>query len=323
MRPKHCSSGALLLGLLLAPAAWAQCAACSNPSFQAADDPAALLTDKLPGWTMRAGLTYAYVLAPDVQVGPDPVANVEGRQTRLQALTLQAEGTAPTGTALGLSLPWGWLESRGNGRVFDDQGAGDLDLRVRQNVSQLTGVPRGLPVVRLGVGVVAPTGSYSRSSDPGAAGRSSSQYASLGRGTWWGQAEADLLQRLPLQIAILAGVHLRQALADAPDGFRWGREVRARLGGAWEAWPEHVRLTLNLERLSRDPSSEVLGGERVDSISTGGTWWVLAPAVTALLPRGLEWTAGVRLPLAQNVRGLQNVETVHVYAALAWSAADE
>jgi len=117
---------------------------------------------------------------------------------------------------------------------------------------------------------------------------------------------------------LLAGMATRYGLNDAPDGFAWGREVRARGGAALTL--RRVQVVLAVDQLWREQSTEVLGGARVPSISTGGSWLSLTPAVRVELDKGFALSVGARVPLRRDVEGLQNVEELNGFAVVSWSA---
>lgn len=317
MRSWRCIEFLVLL-LCLAPLdALGQCAACSNPNFGGGASDLGLAKPGRPlasELRLRTGLTYALVDAPRVFVGTAEVANSERRTSTAQSLVLSTDAQHRRGTGVGVLLPFATVRGSVNARTQRDTGLGDVEWRLRQDLAPLLDLPRWR--LALAAGTVAPTGTYTRSSTD--AVRQSNQYASLGRGTWWLLADGEAAGRLGKQFMLLAGVQTRWPLGDAPDGFRWGREVRARAGGAIDVLDERLQLTLTGEWLERAQGSEVFGSDRVPAISTGGAWWSVVPAVRVQVARALAASAGARVPVYRDVKGLQNVDDVNVFATLAW-----
>lgn len=314
--------GVLAIACLLPLRASAQCAACANPNFSSGSNDLGRMMqagrdDHTP--RLRVGLVAGTAQSPDVFVDSRRVDNTEDRTSATKSVTLLAEFETGTGAGLGLVVPWGHIVSRGNGQRFVDSGVSDLELRARQDMGELVGVHGDAwPRLILALGGVAPTGSYSRSSNPADAFRSTSQYASLGRGVWWLMGDADVLANLGSGFGILGGVGGRMALGDADDGFAWGFEWRVRAGAVAALFDDRLQIVATIEQQRRARSSEVLGGERVPSISTGGVWLDLVPAVQVRVIPGVSIDIGGRVPLWRRVEGLQNVESWSVFAGLSW-----
>lgn len=317
MRSWRCTEAigiAVLWGMLVPGPAWSQCAACSNPNLGGGGaELARTLGDGERKTQVRSGLSWAYVDSPDVFVGTQRVDNAEKRSASVQSLLLSVDAEHRTGFGLSGVLPAGTVVSRVNGKEYRDTGLSDLELRARQDVL----APWGPSRLRLlpALGVAMPTGTYTRSSSNQA--KTTNQYASLGRGAWWFLADVDASLRLPRAVTLLGGVSVRTALDDAPDGFRWGREVRARLGGAWDLGP--VQVAVALDQLWREQSTEVFAAQRIPSISTGGSWLGLTPAVRLKLGETWALSAGSRIPLRRDVQGLQNVETWNGFVNVSWT----
>ncbi len=316
MRSWRCiETWAVLVLSCLPSAARAQCAACTNPNLAGggADFAGGLGRKSAPEHRLSAGLAWAYVQSPDVFVGTQKVVNAEARSSTVQSVLLSLDAEHRRGTGIAALLPAGTVVSRVSGRQYRDTGISDLELRGRQDLMALLGASRLRIVPALGLAM--PTGTYSRSS--GNVAKSTNQYASLGRGAWWLLADLDATLRVSERWTLLSGIASRHAMNDAPDGFAWGREVRARGGFALNLG--RVQVAVALDQLWRAQSTEVLGGDRVASISTGGAWLSLTPALRVDVGQGLALAVGARLPLWRDVLGLQNVEGLNGFAAVSWS----
>ncbi len=192
-----------------------------------------------------------------------------------------------------------------------DPGLGDLDLRGR-----FLGQPASRVVLGLNAGVVLPTGRYSPRS--GALALSAAAQAlTPGRGTSWavveGQARWSVIDRLTLGLSVEG----RLPVADAPDGFRWGPELRSAIDAQVRVG-ELVFFGLGLETQWRGTSSveDPFLGARVDSGSTGGVVLAALPGVTVRLPAGIFVQASARVPLYQALSGLQFNQGLGVFAGV-------
>jgi hypothetical protein len=314
MRSWHCIDISVFFVCLWSSAAWGQCAACSNPNLGGGGADLALALDRGEATTrIRSGLSWAYVSSPDVFAGTQRVDNAERRSSTVNSFLLSVDAEHRSGFGLSTLLPAGTVVSRVNGREYRDTGMSDLELRTRQDVWALFGPSRLRLVPALGLAM--PTGTYTRSRN---LANTTNQYASLGRGAWWLLADLDATVRLPASFTLLTGLSLRSVLDAAPDGFQWGREVRARLGGAYDLG--RVQVALALDQLWREQSTELFAGQRIDSISTGGSWLGLTAAVRVNLGKAWALSVGTRIPLRRDVRGLQNVEGLNGFVTLAWTA---
>jgi len=127
---------AVLVGVALPTAGWAQCAACTNPNFAGggADLAAALGRKSVPEHRLSASLAWAYVPSPDVFVGTQRVVNAEARSATVQSVLLSVDAEHRKGTGVSALLPVGTVVSRVSGRQYRDTGLSDLELRIRQDL---------------------------------------------------------------------------------------------------------------------------------------------------------------------------------------------
>jgi thiol-disulfide isomerase/thioredoxin len=193
-----------------------------------------------------------------------------------------------------------------------DPGLGDLDARVRYRAQ-----PGGRLVLAANVGVVLPTGRYAPRS--GALALSAAAQAlTPGRGTTWAVAEAQARLTTIERLSVGLGLEGRAPSSDAPDGFRWGPEVRCTVDGQFRLPGNRVFLSLGVEGQWRATSSvdDPFLGTRVDSGSTGGLVIAALPGLTVQLPLGLFAQLSARIPLAQSLSGLQFNQGLGLFAGV-------
>ena len=230
---------------------------------------------------------------------------------------LELRAAAPTGTSLDLQLPFGTLVERSLELHREDTGVGDLEVRVRQSAAPL--VPWRRVALGLALGAVAPTGGYVARSDAANLPPEAS-YLTLGRGTTWWLAEGDARTTVTPRVATFAQLSARGPLARTRDGFAWGSEVRATLGGQLARVRPWLGLLLSTDVVWRDGATEPdpFSGGRIDSASSGGWQWSLSPAVTFATAWPLAVVAGARVPIASDVVGNQLVPELGGFVAVAY-----
>lgn len=268
-------------------------------------------------WSASSRLGYSYVPYGRLQSGRAEVENLTGLGIDVHLGTLQAQVGSPLGLSLELQLPFGALASRSGGTSRTDSGVGDLELRLRQSLRAL-----GVPSVRVGAGLVLPTGDYSARS--GAANLApEASYLTLGRGTAWWLADVEAAAALGARASLWAQLSGRGPLGRTDDGFAWGKEARAVLGGRLRTpWPR-VTALLSSELQWRGGASEPdpFSGGRTASANAGGWQWSASPAIGLALGQGLTLAAGLRVPLIAEVTGRQLVPQVGTFLGLSYSYA--
>ncbi len=193
-----------------------------------------------------------------------------------------------------------------------DPGLGDLETRLRYRAQ-----PAGRLLLAANAGVVLPTGRYAPRS--GALALSAAAQAlTPGRGTTWAVAEGQVRLTIVERLNVGLSLEGRAPLADAPDGFRWGPEVRLTGDGQLRLPGDRVFLGLGVEAQWRATSSvdDPFLGQRVDSGSTGGLVVAALPGVTVQLPLGLFAQVSARVPFVQVLSGLQFNQGLGVFAGL-------
>jgi thioredoxin 1 len=260
---------------------------------------------------------------------------------RLRAHVLSVEAGVDAGTGWGLQLmaPLVRADSR---RQWDgvgpqtgtdaagtplmesgDQGLGDVELRLRGELGALLGGV-GWPRLWLHAGGVAPTGHFIVKGTA-----DTSRYVSVGRGVAWALAGLDVADSLGARWGYLAqaSVRLPFGTLTGNDGylFRWGPEARLYAGPSLVLVPDLLTLTSGVEWQWRDSGEEQMSSsaELLPFANGGVDLWTASAGLHATLPVGApsSLTASLigRLPLYQEVRGIQPVPGPSVFAALSWS----
>ena len=266
---------------------------------------------------MATRLGYTYVPYGRLQQGRTTAPNPNGLGIDVHLGTLQVIATAPTGTSLDLQLPFGSLVTHTLGTSRTDNGAGDLELRLRQSANALLRIPR----VALGVtvGAVLPTGPYVERS--GAANLPpEASFLTLGRGTTWGLLELDGRSQIATRVSAIAQLTMRIPLARTKDEFDWGSEIRATVGAQVTILPwltTMIATDLHWRGGSTEP--DPFAGGRLISANNGGWQGSLTPSLTAALPMGFAITAGARLPVYLDVTGNQLVPQLGAFTALSYT----
>jgi thiol-disulfide isomerase/thioredoxin len=143
----------------------AQCATCGNPAVAVGD------TDLSKAFgtrgaqrdvEARVGLMYGYSTVDRYFDGDSKTSNFNDFHMDMQLVMLTGQADLRTGTGLSFVLPWAHLN--GSQRFVGettDQGLGDLELRLRQDLtSLLTSPSRYVPRIIVSAGLAAPTGTY-------------------------------------------------------------------------------------------------------------------------------------------------------------------
>lgn len=266
---------------------------------------------------MAARLGYTFVPYRRLQQGRTTAPNPNGLGIDVHLGTLQVNATAPTGTSLDVQLPFGALVTHSLGTSRTDNGAGDLEVRVRQSANALLRIPRfGLGVT---FGAVVPTGRYVERS--GAANLPpEASFLTLGRGTTWGLCELDGRTQVASRVASIAQLSMRTPLTRTKDEFDWGSEIRATVGTRITLWPWlSFMLATDVQWRGSSTEPDPFAGGRLMSANNGGWQWSLTPSLTTTLPMGFSLTAGARLPVYLDVTGNQLVPQLGGFMALSYS----
>ncbi len=266
---------------------------------------------------MATRLGYTYVPYGRLQQGRTTAPNPNGLGIDVHLGTLQVIATAPSGTSLDLQLPFGSLVTNSLGMSRTDNGAGDLEVRVRQSANALLRIPRfGVGVT---VGAALPTGPYVERS--GAANLPpEASFLTLGRGTTWGLLELDGRTQLATRVNALAQLTMRVPLARTRDEFEWGSEVRVTVGTRLTILPWlSTMIATDVQWRGGSTEPDPFAGGRLMSANNGGWQGSLTPALTATLPMGFAITAGARLPVYLDVTGNQLVPQLGAFTAISYT----
>ncbi len=276
-----------------------------------------------PQTRVRAGLTYAYAYGDQPYGGKRALPSYDHFSISLQLVTLSAAIDHASGLGASLLLPSGRIRSDSDSRHTDDYGLGDLELRARSDVFRLLGLDgRWLPRLQLTAGLAAPTGPYVSKLQVTQLqpGQQLDKTLSLGRGTWWLLADAELYGRFVEQLGWFAALRTRTPLADCNDGFRWERETAVSGGLSGQLWPKRLQASLSVDWLQRKMPSELdWQGVRVDSASVGGEYVDLTASLRGQLTDQIALDLTGRKPLWRDVLGLQTPPAYWVFVGLSWS----
>jgi len=287
-------------------------------------------------WTqpvrVRTGLVYGYSDSTRLYSGKIDVTNGVGYRLRLQLLSLMVSAEHERGTGLGLVLPYGLIDriDRTGFAETHDQGLGDLEARVRQDITSLFApTSRWWPRLVLSGGAVAPTGPYIAKqnvwSGIGPKPPPQDRYASLGRGVWWLLTDAELFGSIGEHVGYYAAVWNRFALNQAVNGFDWGPERRVSLAASYRVWPDHLGASFGVDWQWRGHSTEIVWDPllakdvRKDYISGGGDWIDLVPSLRGEWSDNLSSTLTVRAPVYRNVHGTQGIQNTGIYLGVQYA----
>ncbi|MBA3463813.1 MAG: thioredoxin family protein [Deltaproteobacteria bacterium] len=267
-------------------------------------------------WSASGRVGYTFVPYGKLQQGTKEAANPSALGVDVHLGTVQLQLAAPTGTTLDLQLPFGSLITSTIADRRTDNGAGDLEIRIRQSLRRML----RQPALSISGGMVLPTGGYvARSGAANLAPEAS--FLTLGRGVAWWIAEAD--GRLPIGRSTSVFVQLsgRGPVSRTEDGFAWGTEMRATAGAQVSSIRPWLSLLLSSDVQWRDGASEPdpFSMGRLTSSNAGGTQWSLSPAVVVSLPGDVSVIAGLRIPLLSDVTGNQLVPQIGGFFAVSYA----
>jgi thiol-disulfide isomerase/thioredoxin len=328
-------------------AATAQCATCGNPAVSTTGIDLTRITEggMAPRHFVRngVGLSYTWIDFDTFRAGyfgSRVLTPIEREQQniaknyrlRLQMVSLDVSADLYNGTGVALTVPFGAVNSRTldypDGRT--EYGLGDAELRVRQNLTALLigETSRYTPQITVTAGVVAPTGPFVAANEDITTGTVSgdldARYVSLGRGQWWYLAEVDIAGALSDRLGWFTSFGYRSAIkryeADNGYAFRWGNERRLTFGATVQVLKRWLTLTLAGEWQQRDAAREWYDGD--DDFShfgtVAGTFTTFMPGVQTTLVDGVSLLAMARVPVTQQVEGVQVVPSTGLTVNVAW-----
>jgi hypothetical protein len=302
------------LSLFAAREAAAQCTTCSPLSLPSGS----LVGQDLEAarrsqWSVVAQGTTGWVGFPHQVADNARIATRESARFDLFSASVQASALHRSGLGIDAVMPFGILASRVGSERRQDSSLGDLELKPRAT----TVVARTLRLTASG-GAAFPTGSYTERSGPGALG-DAARALTIGRGVFWGIAEVEGRLEPVRRIALTASAAGRVPLDDAPDGFRWGPELRT--SGEFEARPiERLGLAIGSELSLRGAGSIVdpFLAERVRSSNVRATILSLTPSARLRFESGVFASVTGRVPIYQDLEGLQFRQGPGLFASIGY-----
>ncbi|MSQ84492.1 MAG: thioredoxin [Myxococcales bacterium] len=264
---------------------------------------------------LRAGLMGGVAMSDQVFARDEelPDADVGRFRQRAWLVALQAGADWPFGLGASLMLPAGRVVTTSDTGNVDDSGLGDMELRLRQDVTALLSVVDPWPRLSLTAGLVAPTGAYVSRKEMVASAGGLGQSVSLGRDARWVIGEVELAGRIGSRLGYMAAVYGRKTVNDARDGFGWATEMRVAIGLTAQLVRGVLAMAANVEHQWRGISTEVdFLNERVPAINTGGRWLDAVPMLRVQALDQLALTLSARVPLWRQVEGVQAVQRLTV-----------
>lgn len=281
-------------------------------------------------WRARAALIWLTTSADRLYEGAAEIENYLNLHIKMQLLTVTAAIDSPIGLSLTAILPYLDLRSEQNfrgvngGEPGHDSGVGDLELRLRQDLTSAIGLPKGL---RWGatLGGVLPTGVYL----PAAAKQdflvgagtadTGSRELNIGRGVGWLVADTDVNWSATAELLLYGNIQGRLPLGEAPDGFGWGPEIRGSAGARYAVIENWLNFALSLDYQSRgeatwrpygldEPSAAFPNG--------GGESWYVTPSLSTQPWDWLGLSVSYRQSIHDEVVGQQLVQNPAIFVAL-------
>lgn len=282
-------------------------------------------------WRARAAFIWLTSSADRMFEGEHQIDNYLNLHIKMQLLTVTAGIDAPFGTGITAILPYLSLWHEQN--FFaprTDRGLGDLELRLRQDLSNLVQLPSGLRW-GLTLGAVLPTGVYLPAATEEqtflsgtGSGNAGSRELNIGRGVPWVIADSDLSWLARSDLTVFGNLQGRQPLGEAVDGFGWGPEVRGSLGARYQLWPRWLSAQLSVDYQHRGEATWRGNGLDQPALpfpNGGGDSVYLTPGVSGQPLDWLGWSLSYRQNLYDEVVGTQLVQNPALFASISGSLA--
>jgi thiol-disulfide isomerase/thioredoxin len=299
---------------LAAPAASAQCTTCSPLSLPSGSLVGPELgAARQASWAVYSQATTGWVGFPRQLADNKRFEAPESARYDLFLTTVQATALHRSGLGVDVVAPFGWLASRTGSDRRRDFSLGDAEVHGRGTTLlgrsfRLTGV----------AGAVFPTGSYTPRSGAEALG-DSARALTIGRGVYWGLAEIEGRYAPARAVALTTGLQGRLPLGEANDGFRWGPELRTL--GEVEVRPISVLGLAAGGELQMRAAGTIVDpflNERVASTNVAATIVSVTPAVRARFDNGVVLSVTGRIPVFQDLEGLQFQQGPGVFAGFGY-----
>ncbi|MSQ83473.1 MAG: hypothetical protein EXR77_11400 [Myxococcales bacterium] len=273
-------------------------------------------------WRARVGVVYLQSIANQLYEGKEEIENYLQMDIKMQLATLAIGVDSPWGMGLTAILPWV--------KIWKDEaliepatytGQGDLELRLRQDMTQLLQLKSG-PRWGVSLGVVAPTGVYlaTQTEKNFLAGQATvnatTRELNIGRGVWWLLADADVAYPFLSRFLVHAGAQWRAPQTIAGDGFAWGNEIRANLGLRVIVVDRYLSVGVVGDAQRRGRSTYTPEGKdtaRLEFANGGGVNAYLSPGLYSNPFDWLGFSASYRLPIHNDVNGQQVVQGPSVF----------
>lgn len=292
----------------------AQCTTCSPLSLPSGSLVGPELEQaRRSSWAIFAQGTTGWVGFPRQLADNAPLQARESARYDLFLTTIQATALHKSGLGFDVVAPFGYLSSRTGEEKRSELSFGDVELKPRATTLlgrsvRLTGV----------AGAALPTGSYTPRSGAEALGESA-RALTIGRGVYWGVAEIEARWEATRGLALTSATQGRVPLSEAADGFRWGPELRTL--GEIEVRPiPEIGIAAGGEVQARGSGSIIdpFLNERVASQNVGATIVSVVPAVRARFDNGIVLSINGRLPVYQDLVGLQFQQGPGVFAGVGY-----
>lgn len=307
--------GAIAFVMATPDDAAAQCTTCS---------PLSLPSGSLVGGDLEAARRSSWAVVGQATTGwvgfPRQLADNQTFEARHSArydlflTTVQATALHRSGLGVDVALPFGWLDSRVGVERRREFSLGDVEVRPR--ATTLLG-----RTVRLSAnaGAALPTGGYTVRSGSAALGESS-RALTIGRGVTWALGEVEARWEPVRGLGLTTATSGRLPIGEASDGFKWGPEGRVLSEVEVRPIPA-IGIAAGGELQSRAAGSVIdpFTQERARSTNVHATTVSVTPAVRATIPNGLFLSLTGRIPVYQDLEGLQFQQGLGVFAGVGYT----
>lgn len=282
-------------------------------------------------WRARAALIYLSSSADRLFEGSEEIDNYLNLHIKMQLLTVTAAIDSPFGLSGMAILPYLdlWHEQNffgvNGGDPRSDSGPGDLELRLRQDLSAVMGLPKGLRWA-VTLGAVLPTGVYlaaTTEEQTFLAGTGTADTGSrelnIGRGVGWVIADTDLNWSATDELLLYGNAQYRQPLGEAVDGFGWGAEVRGSAGTRYAIVEKWLSCTFSVDYQQRGEATWRPFGVKEPTAAFpngGGASWYVTPGLSTQPWDWLGLSVSYRQNVLDHVIGQQLVQNPAFFVAL-------